>query len=118
MVHRWLNNNTNNTLEDNKQNLFTKAELVLLDKNNIDYKHYDNQDMIEHFTLENLNSINYNENKNANTKSIIFAPFNSSYLSNNENNNDNYINHFEESIEIQNNLICFEEKAIILNRQY
>ena len=113
--HPWFNNGNNN-LEDNKQSLFTKAELILLSKNNIDYKNCEKQEMIENFTLENLNTANFNENKNVNTKSLIFAPFNSSYLS--SENNENINNHFEEGVDVQNNLIYFDEKAKVLNRQY
>ena len=122
--HPWFNNkdinhNINFNLEDNKQSFFTKAELILLSKNNIDYRNCNKEEMIESFTLENLYTDKFYENKNDLSKSIIFAPFNSSYINDEEKNfNIENKNNFEQDLQIYNNIILFEEKAKILNRQY
>ena len=106
--HPWLNMN-----DDNKLTLFTKAEIVLLSKNYFDYRNCNKEEMIENFTLKNLDTRNNNENKNNLTKSFIFAPFNTSYL----NEEQNKI-HLEQNLSIENNLILFDENINILNRQY
>ena len=106
--HPWLNMN-----DDNKLTLFTKAEIVLLSKNYFDYLNCNKEEMIENFTLKNLDTRNNNENKNNLTKSFIFAPFNTSYL----NEEQNQI-HLEQNLSIENNLILFDEDINILNRQY
>ena len=116
--HPWFNNTNNiginnNIFEDNKLSLFTKAEIVLLSKNFIDYRNCAKEEMIENFTLKNLDTKNISENKNNLTKSFIFAPFNSSYL-----NEELKKTHLEENINVENNIILFDEKINILNRQY
>ena len=118
MNHPWFNsiNNigvNNNIFEDNKLSLFTKAEMVLLSKNNIDYRNCTKEEMIENFTLKNLDTKNISENKNNLTKSFIFAPFNSSYM-----NDEIKKTHLEENLTVENNIILFDEKINILNRQY
>ena len=117
--HPWFNNNINNIegnkniFEDNKLTLFTKAEMVLLSKNYIDYRNCTKEEMIENFTLKNLDTKNIIENKNNLTKSFIFAPFNSSYI-----NEELKKTHLEENLNVENNIILFDEKINILNRQY
>ena len=106
--HPWINGN-----DDNKLTLFTKAEIVLLSKNYFDYRNCNKEEMIENFTLKNLDTKNNNENKNNLTKSFIFAPFNTSYL----NEEQNKI-HLEQNLSIENNLILFDENINILNHQY
>ena len=69
--------------------------------------------MIENFTLRNLDTKNISENKNNLTKSFIFAPFNSSYI-----NEELKKTHLEENLNVENNIILFDEKINILNRQY
>ena len=115
--HPWFNtiNNigNNNIFEDNKLCLFTKAEMVLLSKNYVDYRICTKEEMIENFTLRNLDTKNISENKNNLTKSFIFAPFNSSYI-----NEELKKTHLEENLNVENNIILFDEKINILNRQY
>ena len=61
------------------QNLFTNAEYVLLAKSNVDYRNIAfKEDMIENFDIRNIDTFDENVNKNARTKSIILAPFNTS----------------------------------------
>ena len=59
MNHPWFNNINNigvnnNIFEDNKLSLFTKAEIVLLSKNFVDYRYCTKEEMIENFTIKNL----------------------------------------------------------------
>ena len=116
--HPWLCENND---DDNyKDSLFTKAEIILLSKNNADYRSCTNEEIIENFTLENLDTNKFNENKNSKTKTYIFAPFNTSYNSNEVNfDNDNLNNYnLEKGLIIQNNIILFDQDTNALNRQY
>ena len=113
--HPWFSDSI-----DNKSSLFTKAELILLSKNNVDYRNCTNEEIIENFTIENLDTNKFNENKNNKTKSFVFAPFNTSYDSEElklENKNLNSIR-LEQGIYVQNNIILFDQDANALNRQY
>ena len=132
--HPWMN--FNDGYEDNKNRLFTKAEIVLLSKENVDYRNCGKSDLIENFTIKNLYTINDKENQNITSKSEILAPFNSSYIeennnninnknnnynkNNNNNNNrlNNYDNKLEKSLEICNEVIQFNENSKVLNRLY
>lgn len=64
--------------------LFTNAEKILLSKTNIDYRIANKDDIMENFTLKNLDTFQETENQNIVTKSLILAPFNST-LKKNEN---------------------------------
>ena len=113
--HPWFSDNNN----DNTDSLFTKAELILLSKNNADYRSCPNEEIIENFTIENLDTNKFNKNKNNKTKSFIFAPFNTSYESDkNDKNEDLNDMKLESGLCIQNNIILFEQDANALNRQY
>jgi hypothetical protein len=72
--HSWMKLDKLKT----KMNLFTAAEKILLSKSNIDYKNANKDDLIENFTIRNLDTLQETENQNVNTKSVILAPFNSS----------------------------------------
>ena len=109
LKHNWLCDFS----EDNKFNLFTKAEKILLSKNNADYRNCSKEEMIENFTIQNLDTKNIIESKNNNTKSIIFAPFNSSYLT-----EEMKYSHLENGLSVENCALFFDEKVNILNRQY
>ena len=124
--HPWMisnddygeNNNNINFNGGNKNSLFTKAEIVLLSKENVDYRFCGKNEMIENFTLKNLYTINDKENKNIGTKSDILAPFNSSFIGDDNKNLNNYDNKLEKSLEICNNVIQFNENTKVLNRLY
>jgi len=78
--HPWLKTEENDSnCNKNKYKLFTKAEMIMLSKNYIDYRLKGNDDLKESFTISNLNDskeeINY-KNKNIKTKSSILAPYN------------------------------------------
>ena len=120
--HPWMISNDdygdNNINSGNKNSLFTKAEIVLLSKENVDYRFCGKNEMVENFTLKNLYTINDKENKNIATKSDILAPFNSSFFGDNKNNVNNYDNKLEKSLEICNDVIQFNENTKVLNRLY
>ena len=81
--HPWLVNIK--TENRKKLNLFTEAEKILLSKYDVDYLTSDKEELIENFTMKNLET-NENENiKNAvgGTKSVIYAPYNT-YIEPNE----------------------------------
>ena len=81
--HPWI---VNIKTENRKTlNLFTEAEKILLSKYDVDYLTSDKDELIENFTMKNLET-NENENmKNAvgGTKSVIYAPYNT-YIEPNE----------------------------------
>ena len=58
--HPWLKSDgeNNDINENNKYKLFTKAEMIMLSKNYIDYRIKGNDDLRELFTLSNLNDSN------------------------------------------------------------
>ena len=116
--HPWISDN-NNDSDDYKASLFTKAELILLSKNSVDYRNCSNEEIIENFTLQNLDTNKFNENKNNKTRSFIFAPFNTSFKSNEKENNSNIkSNDLENGVSIENNIILFDQDTNALNRQY
>ena len=90
--------------------LFTNAEKVLLSKSNIDFRNANKEDLIENFTLKNLDSLRDTENQNVNTKSFILAPFNSSLKK-----SESFLNN---EIEIENDVIKIIGKAKDANRNY
>ena len=81
--HPWI---VNIKTENRKTlNLFTEAEKILLSKYDVDYLTSDKDELIENFTMKNLET---NENENAKnavggTKSVIYAPYNT-YIEPNE----------------------------------
>ena len=117
--HPWFFEN-NIYINDNRQVLFTKAELFLLSKTEVDYRNCKDEEIIEDFNFENLDTDKFNENKNNITKSFIFTPFNSSceeYKPTNINDEKNLKN-LEEGLSIENYLILFAQDVNVLNRQY
>ena len=83
--HPWIVNiNLNHRT---KLSLFTDAEKILLSKFNVDYLTSDKSELIENFTLKNLET-NKDSKDEGNTKSVIFAPYNSYIESNDEENKE------------------------------
>ena len=132
LIHPWLVGV--DVANNEKYNLFTNAERILLAKSNVDYRDPNNKEaMIENFSIKNIDTSEEMENKNGNTKSIILAPFNSSFS---EKSDDSYnynskrkksknkkirkiICDFDNpELEIKNNVIKFCSKARDLNRNY
>ena len=83
--HPWIVNI--NLSHRSKLNLFTDAEKILLSKFNVDYLSSEKGELIENFTLKNLET-NKESKDEGNTKSLIFAPYNSYIESNDEEEND------------------------------
>ena len=79
--HPWIVNI--NLSHRNKLNLFTDAEKILLSKFNVDYLSSEKAELIENFTIKNLET-NKDSKDKGNTKSLIFAPYNSYIESNDE----------------------------------
>ena len=75
MKHPWLNDVK---LENRyKINIFTEAEKNLLCKYDVDYLNSSKSDLIENFTYRNLSMESNKKKIVGNTKSIIYAPYNS-----------------------------------------
>lgn len=89
--------------------LFTAAELILLSKTNINYLYATKEEIIENFTLKNLET--QQENINNTTKSYILAPYNSSYK-------DNHECSLDKELKVENAIIKIVGKALDANRNY
>lgn len=83
----------------------------MLAKSDIDYKKADRENILENFTLKNLETKNDLLNRNVATKSIIFAPFNSSIRNTDDEN-------FDYALAFDNNLVKFVGKVKEANYQY
>ena len=112
--HPWLKDVDIKKVENYK--LFLENEKNIINKYNACYLDDKSEDLIENFDRDNLNTLNNDtknqENKNVNEGSEIFAPYNT-YKSENEDSNS-----LLKDIEIQNNILDFEENAIIQNIKY
>ena len=85
LVHPWLREeefDKSAKLNLNKYHLFTNAEMVLLSKTHIDYRKAALCDLEENFTMENLLTKDEENTHNANTRSVILAPFNTMFSEN------------------------------------
>ena len=111
LEHPWLIGDEIDNLSG--VSLFTKAEIVLLSKANVDYKSCSKEEIIENFTMKNLDTVNDNEYRNINTKSVILAPFNSSIEA-----GENPEDYSYKELEMENTLVLFNTKAKVLNRNY
>ena len=118
--HPWLKNEN----VENRKNLklFTDNERILLSKFDVNYLTSNKEDLIENFTLKNLETIDEDKKlKNkGNTKSIIFSPFNS-YIDNSEvNNNTNelLIEKIYDELKIENNICKYAVEAQQENMKY
>ena len=105
LVHPWMRERNKVPL-----NLFTEAEKIILAKSNVDYRYAPRDDLIENFTLRNIDTAQEAENQNIGTKSVILAPFNSSLIP-----EDDFLN---KDLTIENEVIKFCGKAKELNRNY
>ena len=120
--HKWLDKV--DLSQRHKLNLFTDAEKILMSKYDVNYLNSDKNELIENFTLKNIEDNNKNKNS-GNTKSVIFAPYNT-FIEEFENNNDSNLrnsNDFEEEkiykeLKVNNDICYFGIKAQQLNIQY
>jgi serine/threonine protein kinase len=119
LKHPWLRNVD---LENRKNlNLFTQSEKILLSKFDVDYLVSNKEELIENFSLKNLETNNNDTNSNiaGDTKSLIFAPYNS-YIEE-SNAHINHLNEEEEiykELEIHNNFCKFGFKVQQANIKY
>ena len=91
LKHPWLEKVDVKNKE--KYNLFTNAEKVLLAKSNVDYRDLRNKDdMLERFNVRNIDTVdNEDVDKDGNeaeNKSLILAPYNSSFSTWSEEENE------------------------------
>ena len=121
--HPWLKHS--NDFSDNKNNLFTKAEMTMMSKTYIDYRKGEIEDLKENFTLSNLKNDEIKlEEKNITTKSTILDPFNSCV-------NNNSISSLDESVEsdsfddfknveirLENDIMIFNNKVKEFNLNF
>ena len=124
LKHPWLSKvNSDNRY---KLNIFTEAEKNLLSKYDVDYLNSSKGDLIENFTYRNLVISNTQKKISGNTKSIIYAPYNSCV---NEDSKDDdqiniisYLNKEEkalyEELEINNNICKFGWRVKQANINY
>ena len=127
LSHPWLSE-----INNNKNNLFSKAEKKLLSKTYIDYRKSKFEDLIENFTLSNLFNDKNNtdiEYNNCESKSSLLAPFNSlNYDIFNSNSEIDFNNDYKvddmfddfnnKKILVEKDLLSFSIKAKELNYQY
>lgn len=89
--------------------MFTNAEKILLRKYDVNYLRSNKDEMVENFTIKNLDTV-VEEKKLGNTKSLILAPYNS-YAS--------FISSFSsDEITLQNGLCKFCRKVKQANIKY
>ena len=90
LKHPWLVNvNVENRY---KLNIFTEAEKNILSKYDVDYLNSSKSDLIENFTYRNL-IVEPNQKKiGGNTKSVIYAPYNSCVDDDSRDEEDDNIN--------------------------
>ena len=119
--HPWLDKVDLNQRQ--KLNLFTEAEKILMSKFDVNYLNSDKSELIENFTIKNIEEEDKNKIKNiGNTKSLIFAPYNS-YIETEENNDNKIRLNFEEDeiykeIKIMNDICKYGWRAQQANIQY
>lgn len=120
LQHEWLKSTDemfNGKIKSlNKLNLFANAERILLSKFNIDYRSAPKDDLIENFTLKNLDTNQESENQNVGTKSYILAPFNSSLKGSVA--TDTSLAWLNQNLKIENDVLKFVGKAKEANRNY
>ena len=121
LTHPWLSNIK--TEHRKKLNLFTDAEKILLCKFDVDYLTSEKEDLIENFTMKNLetNESENAKNQNGGTKSVIYAPYNT-YIEPNE--DQSKYKHYKEveriykEIKIHNNICKYGFKVQQANIKY
>ena len=74
LKHPWLKNV--NLENRHKLNIFTKTEKKVLSKYYVDYLNSSKGDLLENFTYRNLTIENNQKKLGGNTKSVIYAPYN------------------------------------------
>ena len=117
--HPWLKDED----VENRKNLelFTDNEKIMLSKYDVNYLSSNKEDLIENFTIKNLNEDENKKLKNkGNTKSIIFSPFNS-YVDNSKASLKSIEKEIEEiykELKIENNICKYGFQALQENIKY
>ena len=123
--HKWLDKV--DLSQRHKLNLFTEAEKILMSKFDVNYLNSDKSELIENFTLKNIEDDSNKNKNNGNTKSIIFAPYNTfidEFDTDDKKQKKKVVPKvFEEEkiykeLEVQNDICKFGIKAQQLNIQY
>ena len=130
--HPWLKNEN---MFNYKYHLFTKAEMIMLNKTFIDYRFAKIEDIKENFSISNLKDDNIKkEISNCLTKSLILAPYNTNFnYKNNYSYEEDKIPFYEfyqkenldktekkneKEIKIENGIILFGNKIKEFNISY
>ena len=118
--HPWLNCEElnvdfNGVLYVNKYHLFTNTEMIMLNKNHIDYRKANKDELNENFTLRNLFTVDNEMIKNSESKSIILAPYNS-ILSDDDESDDLDLDNKE--LKMENDILKFAKKVKEYNINY
>ena len=124
LKHPWLSDiNLDNRY---KLNIFTEAEKNLLSKYDVDYLNSSKSDLIENFTYRNLVVSNTQKKIGGNTKSVIYAPYNSCVNDDSKDDDDlniiSYLNKEEKALydelETNNNYCKFGWRVRQANINY
>ena len=109
--HPWLDKVELN--QRHKLNLFTDAEKILMSKFDVNYLYSDKNELIENFTIKNLEEDKKDTSKSGNTKSLIFAPYNSYIDNENASNMKSYLEEqaIYKELEIMNDVCKFGRRA-------
>ena len=119
--HPWLKDEN----VENRKNLklFTDNEKILLSKYDVNYLSSNKEELIENFTIKNLDTMNDEDEKlknRGNTKSIIFSPFNSYVDESNscKKNSELEIKKIYDELKIENNICKYALVAQQENIKY
>ena len=107
--HPWINSEDIN----NGYHLFTKAEIIMLSKTNIDYRKSNIEDIQENLTISNLKRDKSINNNNKNISSLIEDEESEPQFNELELDDCN-----NENINIEHNLISFSNKVKEFNMLY
>ena len=110
--HPWLNNDVGYLNKNLNLNLFTKAEKIIYGKLKLNYKKINEGIQMENFTNKNIDSYYEEENKNVQTMSIVFTPYNS----NREKDGDEDL--YYDDVNIEDDIIKFTPKVQEISRLY
>lgn len=114
--HPWMKSLDSKQIS--RLQLFTEIELMVLSRSKIDLRNKENNEMHENFTLKNLNTMNEKMNVNSTTKSVILAPFSSSFHNTDDDQDLVTTEAISEEIKIENKAIKYIGNVKELNRQY
>ena len=123
LKHPWLNNiNLDNRY---KLNIFTEAEKNLLSIYDADYLNSSKSELIENFSYRNLVVDDNRKKVGGNTKSIMYAPYNSCVNEDSKDEDINIISYLNkeekalyEELEVKNNICKFGWRVKQANLNY